>query len=229
MSEIILFVSSTSQKCMPILQLIESFNLNITIVRLDTKEMRDIACNGPYSVTEVPTLFVVNQHSPIDVFVGSKVMPLIASYLKSIQAQQLTLPQSPMPTSIPQQNPLESGLYGPRKKSSKMYTPEIEDPDEGTIIEQPEEEEPPRQKMGKRRKKKIGKHSKKQQQGGDDGLMFIDDPEEEQRPDKPKVQSMKGLMMNNKNNESKMKSTLSQAAAMAEQWKKSMAFKENRN
>lgn len=209
--ELVLFVSSTSQKCMPLLQFIESLELDVTIVRLDTKETREQARGGPYPINEVPTLFVMyNNSDELAIYTGLRVMPMLTTYLKHIQQQQLTL----NPTPIPPQQHSKTGLYG-KQGSKAAFQPEPQEDEDSSIIEPEEPVTKPR--IGGKKKKKKRQSQVEQEED----LIFVQD-------DKPPRQSMKGLMMNTtKNNSTKMKSTLQKAEEMKAEWERMMKHKEH--
>ncbi len=69
--EVILFCSSVSPASRPVIQVIQQYQLPVTIVRLDTLESREAAKNGPYfQIKNVPTLVVTYRDGNLQLFVG---------------------------------------------------------------------------------------------------------------------------------------------------------------
>lgn len=72
-NNVLLFISSVSQSCVPPVTYIREKKLPIIIVRLDTIEDRKKAANGPFfKITEVPTMVVSYSDRTVQLFIGSE-------------------------------------------------------------------------------------------------------------------------------------------------------------
>ena len=84
--EVILFCSSVSQACIPVIQVIQQFQLPVKIVRLDSTASREAAQNGPYfQIKVVPTLVVTYRDGNLQLFVGQ---PKTIEWLKMVASPQ---------------------------------------------------------------------------------------------------------------------------------------------
>ena len=80
--EVILFCSSVSQACGPVIQVIQQYQLPVKIVRLDTAAFREAAQNGPYfQIKVVPTLVVTHRDGNLRLFAGQ---PKVLEWLKMV-------------------------------------------------------------------------------------------------------------------------------------------------
>ncbi len=80
--EVILFCSSVSQACAPVIQVIQQYQLPVKIVRLDSAASRDAVQNGPFfQIKVVPTLVVTYRDGNLQLFIGQ---PKILKWLKMI-------------------------------------------------------------------------------------------------------------------------------------------------
>jgi len=78
--DVILFCSTVSQACVPVIQMIQQYQLPVKIIRLDTAAFRDAAKNGPYfQIKNVPTLIVTFRDGNLQQFVGQ---PKVLEWLK---------------------------------------------------------------------------------------------------------------------------------------------------
>ncbi len=80
--EVILFCSSVSQACVPVIQMIQQYQLPVKLFRLDTAAFREAAQNGPYfQIKVVPTLVVTYRDGNLQLFVGQ---PKTLEWLKMV-------------------------------------------------------------------------------------------------------------------------------------------------
>ena len=83
-SDVILFISTTSRVCGPVVQFIHQNQIPAKIVRLDTDEDRKNAANGKYfQIQNVPTLLVMYTDDNIQLFAGQE--KVIAWFQQIIQ------------------------------------------------------------------------------------------------------------------------------------------------
>jgi hypothetical protein len=70
---VILFISSTSESCKPVVKFVVQNEIPVKIIRLDTAEDRKNAMNGKYfQLQSVPTLLVMYTDDNIQLFVGKE-------------------------------------------------------------------------------------------------------------------------------------------------------------
>ena len=84
--EVILFCSSVSQACIPVIQVIQQHQLPVKIVRLDSAASREAVQNGPYfQIKVVPTLVVTYRDGNLQLFIGQ---PKTLEWLKMVVSPQ---------------------------------------------------------------------------------------------------------------------------------------------
>ena len=85
--EIILYISTTSQKSISAYQFARSKNLDITIIKLDSKEVRAKVSSGQIPVKHVPTLWIVYDDGNLKVFEGKdKTIAFLSDYFKYLSS-----------------------------------------------------------------------------------------------------------------------------------------------
>lgn len=126
-SEVILFVSSTSQNCIECVRMMTSHNLPVKFVRLDTREDRERARSGMYfQIVNVPSLVVFYTTNEIQMFVGKeKITSWVSNLVKgSSQAQGSQDTQMVRTLS-------EGDVYDTKSKSLQNTTRLHRDKDDG--------------------------------------------------------------------------------------------------
>lgn len=89
---VILFASSTSPACGPVIQFVRQNQMPVGIVRLDTARDRNAAKNGKYfQIQSVPTLLVTYEDGNIQLFAGQE---KVIMWLQQITQQQSASSQS---------------------------------------------------------------------------------------------------------------------------------------
>jgi hypothetical protein len=83
---IIIFISSASQKCTVPIKYASKYKLQIRWVRLDTEESRNMARNGKYfQITSVPTMIINYTDSNIQMFIGvEKIMKILQNLVRHL-------------------------------------------------------------------------------------------------------------------------------------------------
>ena len=111
--DVILFISSTSQVCMPPIEYIRQNQLPVKIVRLDTVIDRQAASQGKYfQINSVPTLLLIYDDGNIQLFAGQeKILMWLQQALQS--RNQSSSPAQH--TSVEEERPREHS----RTKTSK--------------------------------------------------------------------------------------------------------------
>ena len=117
-SEIILFISSTSNACVQCMRVITPLRLNIPVVRLDTEEARTTVENGKYfQIKSVPSMVVTYEDGNIQLFVGSpKIIQWLTAYNKA------NLEKNRRPEVQKDRRPVEKNMYG-FTSDQRMYSP----------------------------------------------------------------------------------------------------------
>ena len=177
--DVILFVSSTSSACSPVIQFVHQNQIPVKTVRLDNTEDRNNAANGKYfQIVNVPSLLVMYNDENIQMFVGQeKIIMWFQQIIQKNMAQQ-QLPnigqgQQPLP-----QQPLPQH----KSKSSKKKPVFASSSEESSSEESSEEEyEPPVKKKSSKKKKgnPPGISSKKKRIRKKKPLKFEGESEEE--------------------------------------------------
>jgi hypothetical protein len=86
--EIILFYSSFSQKCKPVLDIIRSYNLqeNIFFVNVDSDKIRkNLKKTNYFSIRGVPSLIITYEDGKSDLFEGEKVILWLKKYIELLE------------------------------------------------------------------------------------------------------------------------------------------------
>lgn len=217
-SEVVLFVSSVSQACIPCIDFIQRFKLPVNLIRLDTVEARNHAKNGKYfSVTIVPTMVVVHDDGNTQMFVGSD---------KTIQWLKSSI--SPNKRVQPPQ---------PDEVVSKTVI--IDDDSGGEEEEEPVAiRKPAKTSKQKVPSKKVGKNSKRPKKGGkkvkfaeqdepaDDGIEFVDDGRPTRPPPPPTAGLVVGPGSKTNGKKSTMNSLIKEAQRMAKERESTLGYDE---
>jgi len=146
--EVILFCSSVSQACIPVIQMIQQYQLPVKLVRLDTASFREAVKNGPYfQIKIVPTLIVTYRDGNLRQFVGQ---PKTLEWLRMAVRPPGAPVDAPGAPAPPEMQPVPSN----RIKGTKVSLPSYSSEEEEEFI-------PPKKKKGsKKRDKKRDKKSK---------------------------------------------------------------------
>nr|QBK85596.1 MAG: inactivated thioredoxin/glutaredoxin [Marseillevirus LCMAC101] len=148
-SEVILFCSSVSQACVPVIQLIQQYQFPVKVVRLDTSAYREAAQNGPhFQIRVVPTLVVTHRDGNLQLFVGQ---PKVLEWLKMV-----INPSTPGSSQAP-----PGGSQDPRTFSGP---PSSRHRDEETKISLSSDEDdiaPPKKSKKSKKKSKVSSAPKK--------------------------------------------------------------------
>lgn len=170
--EIVLFISTQSRASMECAKFVDSLNVNIPLVRLDSQEARDIASQGNLKISAVPTLVATYNDGTIQAFVGTN---KIGIWLKNLlmasrQGQQHAPTQEPKGVTIISDDEEEEEKEAPARMISK----------------------PKKSAMKSSMKAlKSGKKSKKKKK-----VQFLDQPVESSRNARIKAQ-LQGFDLNN--------------------------------
>jgi len=202
-SQVILFVSSTSPACEPCMKFISQARLPVMPVRLDTNEDRLRAANGKeFQIKIVPTLLVVYQDKNIQLFVGQE---------KTMQWLQKIAPPTPPPQQ-PQFDDdddydMPAREQQPRRKKKKKKKKSKVSLGRGGLYD------------GKKKKKKKPPiefyDSSEEESGGEEvEIEFVDGDDDLQQP--PPIQ---GLMVGPGSTKSSGHKNSSNLMALAEQMK----------
>lgn len=143
--QVILFCSSVSQACIPVVQMIQQYQLPVKLVRLDTVAYREAAKNGPhFQIKNVPTLVVTYRDGNLRQFVGQ---PKILEWLRMAIG-----PPGGQPGG--QQMPPEEQVAPPKRIKEMRIS-----------LSSSSEEEPPKRKK-KEKKTKSSRASSSIKDGG---------------------------------------------------------------
>jgi len=105
--DILLFVSSSSQACKPVVNYISSRHLPIKIIRLDSTDSREAAANGShFQIHVVPSLVVIGNDGNVQMFTGA---PKIMQWLDMVTGNPSQTPESPQGGSSYQEGPPRGG------------------------------------------------------------------------------------------------------------------------
>lgn len=234
--DVVLFVSSTSQACVPPVQFIRQNQLPARLVRLDTAADRQAAAQGQYfQIQGVPTLLVTYSDGNIQLFAGQEKSLMWLQQAVQAQRSQQGPPSPPI------------GGGGSVQPDPGHVTTLIEDSDDDEdVYEEPrrrKKKPSPAKPKGKRRSKKKsksapspkgsgglygGKPRRKKKppvqfedsgsEGSDDegGIVFVDDGS---RPSRPPAPPTAGLMVGPAS-QSKRKSQMTSLYDIAKQMEK---------
>jgi len=145
--EVILFCSSVSQACIPVIQMIQQYQLPVKLVRLDTASFREAAKNGPYfQIKNVPTLIVTYRDGNLRQFVGQ---PKTLEWLRMVVSPPGPPVDAPGPPAGVPEPPEMQPVPSKRIKGTKVSPPSYSSEEEEFIL--------PKKKKGN---KKRGKKSK---------------------------------------------------------------------
>lgn len=171
--DVVLFVSSTSGACTPVLKFIGKNQIPVGIVRLDSPEDRQIAATGKYfQIVNVPTLLVIYDDGNLQLFVGQE--KIITWFQQIIQKNmqhpqpQYPEPQHPEPVRRPQQKNRQSK----KKPVFEEYSSSSEEDSEEEVYEAP------KKKKIASIKEKSSKKYKKQNKKKKKPIQFEDDEQE---------------------------------------------------
>lgn len=94
-SDIILFISTSSANCVPALKISRNNNLPIRVIRLDTKEARDRVKRGKYfKIQYVPTLLITYLDGNLQLFEGIKATQMLSSISEHNRKKNIPIPQT---------------------------------------------------------------------------------------------------------------------------------------
>lgn len=128
--DIILFVSTESKTCVPVLQFIASSNLDeINIVRLDNEETRARVKHGSYAIGDVPTLFVISTLDKVLYFKSEQVMPWLMTYVKNKKVRTDEYNKRQTVSATPVDYPEHGGPNYPPRTGELPQKPDIADMD----------------------------------------------------------------------------------------------------
>lgn len=126
--DIILFVSTESKTCIPVLQFIASSNLDeINIVRLDNEETRARVKHGSYAIGDVPTLFVISTLDKVLYFKSEQVMPWLMTYVKNKKVRADEYNRRQTVSATPVDYPEHGGTNYPARSGELPQSPDIAD------------------------------------------------------------------------------------------------------
>lgn len=182
--DVILFVSSTSEKCGNVVGYIRQNNMPVRLVRLDTVADRIAAANGPHvQIHTVPSLLIIYEDSNIQLYVGQdKILEWLQSIISSRSRE--SHPQASSPSS--------------QVNHRTVLIPEDVSDEEDVQIKKPKKSRSKKSKRSDRNTNLYGgktKKSRSKHQESDTDeveIEFIDDGRKHQRPKPPPTQ---GLMV----------------------------------
>ncbi len=178
--EVILFCSSVSQACIPVIQVIQQYQLPVKIVRLDSAASRQAAQNGPYfQIKVVPTLVVTYRDGNLQLFVGQ---PKTLEWLKMAGA-----PSTPGSQGPPSGNPGTSPGPGVLKHSEKETKISLSSSDEEDT---PDFE--PHRRQKKKRKPKAPPPSLKKPSTSEGGGLYGPSKKKKKKKKKTSVEFYSG-------------------------------------
>lgn len=133
-NNVLLFISSTSQACVPAVKFIRENGLPVMLMRLDTVEDRQRAANGPFfKIINVPTLVISYTDNNVQIYSGSE---KILEWLTSITKKKVE--EKPQSSSKIEELEIEVEEKKPKKKKKKkVVTFEEEDDEEIELLEKP--------------------------------------------------------------------------------------------
>ena len=201
-SELTLFVSTSSEASRKCISYVRSSGIQVNIVRLDHPQARQMAMNGPhFQVKEVPTLVVLFVEGNLKMFVGA---PKVLQCLQMIsgpppveEEEQTEIVEEEAPPPPP-----------PKRRPPAKTQPRVVEEDDGDIVQAEEEEEPlpPPKKVPKAKKVKKPKKPKSKK-AADVELEFLsagDEEEEATLREPPPSQQHMNAPKNGKTNKSLM-------------------------
>ncbi len=220
---VVLFVSSTSPASAPCIQFVQSYQLPVRFVRLDTIADREAARNGKYfQITGVPTLLVTYSDGNIQLFAGQE---KVLMWLQQVANSR--------------ENHSQSQDHSQTKKQQHVEESDSESEDEPPI----------RQKTHKKKKSKhdglydgVPKKSRKNKKKvRKEPVQFIDDEESEsdeveiqfiddgKRPNRPPPPPTQGLMVGPRSSSKKknqMSSLYDTAKQMEQQRQSTLGYRD---
>lgn len=174
-ADVILFYSTHSQKCQPCINLIQSTNIPIKQIRLDTDQSRNSVINGNlFKIEYVPTLVLILTDGTVSIFEGvNKTMAKIESLLKQSQSSRHQEPprQEPPRQRAPPRQPDYRASLPESSESHSLY------PSQDQEMRHPS---PHVLKKQKKRKGKKSKKSRKHYQPEEDYIELDEYPDQEE-------------------------------------------------
>ena len=136
--DLVLFVSSTSKICAPVVYFIRNNGLPVRLVRLDTQSDRELAATGnkAFQIHTVPTLLATYSNGELGLYVGQeKIIEWLKNLIKPmneppVHHQEYTpehgtqlIPEEEIPRHVKKkpkkrkEKPVKQGVHGNKKKN----------------------------------------------------------------------------------------------------------------
>nr|QBK86662.1 MAG: inactivated thioredoxin/glutaredoxin [Marseillevirus LCMAC102] len=204
-NDVILFVSSTSPASAPCIQFVQSYQLPVRFVRLDTIADREAARNGKYfQITVVPTLLVTYSDANVQLFVGQE---KILMWLKQVMNSRNKKTQQ----HIEESDEIEDEPPIRQKKKSKR---------DGLYDGVPKKS---------KKKKKVQKkpvHFEEESESDESEIQFIDNDKPPGRPPPPPTQGLMVGPHSSSKKKGQMTSVFDTAKQMEHQRQSTLGYKD---
>ncbi len=234
-SDVLLYVSSTSDASIQLMQYLNQNPIKLTLVRLDTAEDRAKAkTGGLFKITQVPTMVILRTDGRLQMFIGA---PNIVSWIDDAlgkskpppQQYPQQYPQQGYPHQYPPQHPqqgypqMPQQGYPPHQSGHSYPSQEDDDPEEDYAPPKKiTHKKPPAKKPSKKvsfaevAPKKVQRKKRpppKKRRDEDDDLVF----EEEEPEEPPRRRQPSGLSTSGGTNVDRKKASISSVMEMAKE------------